>query len=373
MKTKRPTEAEARRFFRTMRRATAKLISSTEVGTLRFTWRDRVMRATLIATVLVVMTAGCDRGPLQPQQWETIVDTSDVESPNSPSEPSAPVEPAKAEQPEADVITGRVVRVIDGDTLVVLVDKEQIKVRLEGIDCPESGQPYGTKAKQGLSELVFSKDVRIKSSGEDRYGRTLGRVFVDVGRTETDSDIQAEIDVSQFLVARGLAWHYKRYSDDKQLAQAEEASRREKRGLWADAKPVPPWEWRDRQPPPAKDLLADVPVVPNGVEIAAMLPNPNGTDEGNEQVMISNGTDKDVDLDGWKMLDQAGNRYQLSGRVQAGRGVTITLDPPTMPLNNNGDSILLFDADGVPVCRVTYSEKQVRAGEWIEFGGRKTK
>ena len=331
------------------------------------------MRATLIAAVLVAMTAGCDRGPLQPQQWETIVDTADVKAPNAPSEPSAPAEPAKAEQPEADVITGRVVRVIDGDTLVLLVDDEQVRVRLEGIDCPESAQPFGTKAKQALSDLVFGKNVRIKSSGEDRYGRTLGQVFVDVESAGATTDVQAEIDVNQFLVAQGLAWHYKRYSDDKQLAQAEKASRREKRGLWADAKPVPPWEWRDRQRPPAKDPLAEIPVVPNGVEIVALLPNPNGTDEGNEQVMISNGTDKDVDLDGWKMLDQAGNRYQLSGRVQAARGVTITLDPPTMPLNNNGDSILLFDGDGVPVCRVTYSEKQVRAGEWIEFGGRKTK
>jgi hypothetical protein len=74
-----------------------------------------------------------------------------------------------------------------------------------------------------------------------------------------------------------------------------------------------------------------------------------------------------VDLAGWKLLDRAGNKFQLAGKVAVGRAVTIRLDPPTMPLNNDGDEVLLLDADGVPVSRATYTERQVRAGEWIEF------
>ena len=88
---------------------------------------------------------------------------------------------------------------------------------------------------------------------------------------------------------------------------------------------------------------------------------------------ISKGTERDVDLDGWKLLDRAGNKFDLSGKVAAGKGITVALPPNTMPLNNDGDIILLLNADGVPVCRVTYSDSQARAGEWIEFGGRRTK
>lgn len=77
------------------------------------------------------------------------------------------------------IFTARVIRVIDGDTIVVLTDeKEQIKIRLEAIDCPESGQDFGTRAKQATSELCFNKSVRIEKFGIDQYGRTLAFVYV---------------------------------------------------------------------------------------------------------------------------------------------------------------------------------------------------
>jgi micrococcal nuclease len=127
----------------------------------------------------------------------------------------------------AETLSGRVVRIADGDTLTLLVGKEQVKVRLNGIDAPEKGQPFGTKAKQALSDLTFGKSVRVETKGKDKYGRTLGRVFVDIdGET---------VDVNARLVAQGLAWHYLKYSKDKALARTEEAARRERRGLWADA------------------------------------------------------------------------------------------------------------------------------------------
>ena len=133
----------------------------------------------------------------------------------------------------ADTITGRVVGVTDGDTITVRGTTDTIKVRLSGIDTPERGQPFGTKAKQALSEKVFGKDVSISSSGEDRYGRTLGVIILD-GES-----------VNLWLVRDGWAWWYERYApDDTQLRDAQQEARQAGRGLWADPNPVPPWDWR---------------------------------------------------------------------------------------------------------------------------------
>jgi len=77
-----------------------------------------------------------------------------------------------------DSFTGRVVGVTDGDTIKVLVDKREIKVRLYGIDCPESKQAVGTKAKKFTSNLAFGKPVTVQSKGEDRDGRALGYVML---------------------------------------------------------------------------------------------------------------------------------------------------------------------------------------------------
>ena len=199
--------------------------------------------------------------------------------------------------------------------------------------------------------------MTIQPTGTDKYGRALAHVLLPDGRS-----------LNQELVRQGYAWWFRKYSKDQTLAKLEADARAAKRGLWADPNPTPPWDWRDQQRSPAKSPLAELPVVPNGVEIAALLPNPDGKDEGNEQVRIRNGTDRVVDLAGWKLLDRAGNKFQLTGKVAAGGAVTIRLDPPTMSLNNDGDEVLLLDADGVPVSRATYTERQVRAGEWIEFG-----
>jgi endonuclease YncB( thermonuclease family) len=79
---------------------------------------------------------------------------------------------------QAQTFSGKVVSIADGDTLTVLVDRQQVKIRLEGIDTPEKGQPFGTKAKEALSRLVFGKTVAVRSIGTDKYKRTLGRAFV---------------------------------------------------------------------------------------------------------------------------------------------------------------------------------------------------
>ena len=133
----------------------------------------------------------------------------------------------------ADVLTGRVVGITDGDTITLRTTEDTIKVRLTGIDAPERRQPFGTKAKQALSGQVFGKDVTVNSSGEDRYGRTLGEIIVD-GES-----------VNVRLVRGGWAWWYTRYSpDDTQLRDAQQEARQAGRGLWADPNPVPPWDWR---------------------------------------------------------------------------------------------------------------------------------
>jgi len=144
----------------------------------------------------------------------------------------------------ADPITGKVVSVHDGDTVRVLdAANVQHKVRLDGIDAPERGQPFGTVARDRLASLVMGKAVKVHDDGRDKWGRTLGRIEVE-GQ-----------DVNRQMVAEGLAWHYKRFNNDARLAAAEQAARAAKRGLWADAKPVPPWEWRatakDRKGQPA--------------------------------------------------------------------------------------------------------------------------
>jgi endonuclease YncB( thermonuclease family) len=142
----------------------------------------------------------------------------------------------------AETITGRVVGVADGDTITVLdADKMQHKIRLAGIDAPEKKQPFGNRSKASLSELAFDKTVDVETSKRDRYGRQIGKVLVN-GR-----------DVNLVQVERGIAWFYRQYQreqspNDRRLYEAaEDAARADKRGLWRDADPVPPWDWRKRQ------------------------------------------------------------------------------------------------------------------------------
>lgn len=137
--------------------------------------------------------------------------------------------------------TGKVIGVTDGDTITVLVNNESIKVRLEGIDAPESGQSFGTKSKQALSEMVFGKQVTIKKTGEDRYGRTLGVVVV------------GDVDANAKMIQDGWAWHFKKYNDEDRLAKLEVEAREAKRGLWAEATPLAPWDYRARQKKPEKE------------------------------------------------------------------------------------------------------------------------
>jgi micrococcal nuclease len=134
--------------------------------------------------------------------------------------------------------TGKVIGVSDGDTIKVLVNKETITIRLEGIDAPESKQSFGNKSKQALSEVVFGKEVTIRKTGDDRYGRTLGVVKV------------GDVDANSKMIEDGWAWHFKKYNNEERLAVLEEEARNKKRGLWAEDNPLAPWEYRARQKTP---------------------------------------------------------------------------------------------------------------------------
>ena len=125
------------------------------------------------------------------------------------------------------------IRVADGDTLTVLgAANNQHKIRLQGIDAPESKQAFGQKSKRRLSDYVFGKDVTVKWKSKDKYGRMLGTVFVD------GKDINLE------MLKAGMAWHYKKYDSTPAYAQAESEARAAKRGLWQDKKPIEPEAFR---------------------------------------------------------------------------------------------------------------------------------
>ncbi len=197
------------------------------------TTNPHATKAPLLAAILATLI-GCDDG------WHDVTLPTPNESGQVEVEtvrPSAdePTEPATDESVMTHV--GQAVAITDGDSFTLLVGDEQIRVHLDGIDCPElrGSQPYGNQATQALSDLIFDKEVSVKSIGTDHYGRTLGRVFVD------------GVDVNRELVARGLAWHYVEYSDDESLAAAESEARATKAGLWGDPEPIPPWDWRRRK------------------------------------------------------------------------------------------------------------------------------
>jgi endonuclease YncB( thermonuclease family) len=140
----------------------------------------------------------------------------------------------------ADTLFGTVVRILDGDTVEVLdVRKDLHRIRLAGIDAPESKQPFGTKAKQQLSALVGGEAVSVEWHKRDRYGRTVGTLMVD------------GMDVNLAMVRAGYAWWYREYageqspSDRRLYEAAENAARRDGDGLWTDPRPIAPWDWRD--------------------------------------------------------------------------------------------------------------------------------
>ncbi len=133
---------------------------------------------------------------------------------------------------------GYVVKVLDGDSLLVRSGGKIREVRLWGIDCPEYLQPYAEKARQFSKKLVLKKKVRVQVQGRDRYSRYLGIVS------------HNGVTLNYQLVKSGAAWVYRKYCTKavcKRWRSAEKKARRNKIGLWRNGKVVPPWKWRHQR------------------------------------------------------------------------------------------------------------------------------
>ncbi|EBN3062761.1 hypothetical protein DPO09_22460 [Salmonella enterica] len=131
---------------------------------------------------------------------------------------------------------GKVIRVLDGDTIEVLQEDKPVRVRLANIDAPEKKQAYGYWSTKQLKGLVAAQPVTVTYTQTDRYGRIIGRVFTTNG-----------IEANRFMVLSGAAWVYERYNADNALPALQREAQKMKLGLWADSQPVPPWEWRHKQ------------------------------------------------------------------------------------------------------------------------------
>ena len=148
---------------------------------------------------------------------------------------AARAQPARATSRAKAVqsFTGRVVGVMDGDTLEVMHAGRAQRIRVHGIDAPERRQAFGTRARQAAAALVFRKIVTVRVHTTDRYRRLVAEIILPDGR-----------NLGHELVARGLAWMYRAYTDDPRLDRLEAAARRAAIGLWADPQAVAPWEFR---------------------------------------------------------------------------------------------------------------------------------
>lgn len=166
----------------------------------------------------------------------------------------ASMQTAQAGQPVGEWISGKVISVSDGDTVTVDTGAEKVRIRLLAIDspevschgqisnCKETGQAFGREAKEALTKAILKKDIKVRLNGESTYDRKVGTLFYN------------NIDVNYLMVQEGFAWHYAKFArqqpgeDAEKYAQAQERARAARKGLWRDASPEAPWEWRKGRP-----------------------------------------------------------------------------------------------------------------------------
>ena len=137
---------------------------------------------------------------------------------------------------EAADFSGKVIAVLDGDTLLVLRNNHPVKVRLAEIDAPEKMQTFGETSKRSLSDMVLGKQIKVSSQAVDKYGRMVAHL-----------DLNG-LDVNAEQIRRGMAWEYSNFHSNKTLIALQDEARQAPRGLWALSDPMPPWEWRKQHP-----------------------------------------------------------------------------------------------------------------------------
>lgn len=247
--------------------------------------------------------------------------------------------------PAVKVITGKVISIADGDTVTVLDGNTPTKIRLEGIDAPESHQAYGHKSKEAVAGKVFQKTVRVEWRELDKYKRTLGHIFVD------------NRWVNKEMVQEGWAWHYRQYSKSEVLAAAESDARTAKAGLWADPSPIPPWEFRHPIATATEPPAANKPVP----KAQGLLTTP---EEKEETVYVTNTGEKyhragchHLKSSIPMTLSEAAKRYSPcsvcrppspNAPAESRAGVAATQTPATVDRNPKGEPSTGETAIGIP-------------------------
>ena len=151
--------------------------------------------------------------------------------------------------------SGKVIAVMDGDTLLVMQGKNRVKVRLAEIDAPEKAQPYGTASQQSLAEMVMEKQIQVASRAIDDYGRMVAMVSMD------------GLNVNHEQVRRGMAWEYSRFHNNRELMALQRDAQQAKRGLWAGEDIIEPRQWRKLHP-------STLPAPSAAASSAAVVPGP---------------------------------------------------------------------------------------------------
>lgn len=202
-----------------------------------------ISHETKLALATLIVCAGCT---------DQASSTRPQSSPTGGSQPTietiAP-DTVTATEPtvETHAVLYKVIKIVDGDTIDVLTSgKQTVRLRFNGIDCPERGQPFGNNATKFVSDTVGGKMVRLVTHGDDKYGRTIADIYLPVSDADNPAGVvMPDLFLNRELVKRGLAWHYKKYSDDERLASDEDNARQQKSGLWGGShKVIAPWDWR---------------------------------------------------------------------------------------------------------------------------------
>lgn len=128
--------------------------------------------------------------------------------------------------------SGKVIAVLDGDTLLVLRSGNPVKVRLAEVDAPEKAQPYGTAAQKSLADMAMGKQIRVASRAVDDYGRLVATVHAN------------GLNVNHEQVRRGMAWEYSRFHSNRELMALQREAQQARRGLWAGGEAIEPSQWR---------------------------------------------------------------------------------------------------------------------------------
>jgi endonuclease YncB( thermonuclease family) len=138
--------------------------------------------------------------------------------------------------PIKGIISGTVSKISDGDTLTIInSDKKLVKIRLYGIDSPETKQKFGSDSKEFLANKINGKYITVDVIDIDRYKRSVSRIFLD------------DLDINRAMIENGYAWVYSQYCKIPERAeweQLQETAKADKKGLWQEENPIPPWKWR---------------------------------------------------------------------------------------------------------------------------------